>query len=107
MKADSKTMTVTAEVKKLFSDGGKTKALLTITIGGLFVVRGARLVDGAKGMFVSMPSRRVSEGEYKAVCFPVTEDFRALILDAAKAAYEKALAEQDDGDNGGDEPDAA
>jgi stage V sporulation protein G len=106
MKAKVKAMTVTAEVKKLFSDEGKAKAILTLNIGGLFIVRGARLVDGAKGMFVSMPSRRVAAGEYKAICFPITEDFRVQILDAAKAAYGKALAEQEN-DGGSDEPDAA
>jgi stage V sporulation protein G len=106
MKGKAKSLTVSAEVKKLFSDEGKAKAILNINIGGLFIVRGARLVDGAKGMFVSMPSRRVAEGEYKAVCFPITEDFRVQILDAAKAAYDKALAEQEN-DGGSDEPNAA
>jgi stage V sporulation protein G len=104
----AKNMTVTAEVKTLLNNEGKAKAILSLNFGGLFVVRGARLVDGVKGLFVSMPSRRVAEGEYKAICFPITEDFRVQILDAAKAAYEKALAEQDGGDDdGGGEPDAA
>jgi stage V sporulation protein G len=98
----AKPMTVTAVVKELLTGEGKAKAVLTLNFGGLFVVRGARLVDGAKGMFVSMPSRRIAEGEYKSVCFPIDEDFRVQILDAAKAAYEKALQ-----DGGGDEPDAA
>lgn len=88
----AKTMNVTAEVKKLFNDGGKAKAMLSLNLDGLFVVRGARLIDGAKGMFLSMPSRRDAEGEYTAICFPTNEDFRIRILDAAKAAYEKAIA---------------
>jgi stage V sporulation protein G len=91
----SKTLNITAEVKKLFNDGGKAKALVSVNFDGLFVVRGARLVDGAKGMFVSMPSRKNAEGEYKAVCFPITEDFRVRILDAVKTAYEKTLTERE------------
>ena len=98
----AKTINVTAEVKKLFNDEGKAKAMLSLNFDGLFVVRGARLIDGAKGMFLSMPSRKDAEGEYKAICFPVNEDFRVKILEAAKAAYEKALAAKATADETGD-----
>jgi stage V sporulation protein G len=90
----TKPTTITAEVRKLFNDGGKAKAILTVNIGGDFVVRGVRLVDGAKGMFISMPSRKVAEGEYQSVCFPITEDLHDQIFNAVLNAYEKAVAEQ-------------
>ena len=89
----TRTMKVTAEIKKLF-DEGNVKANLSLTIEGVFVIRGVRLVDGSKGMFVSMPSRKTEDGEYIDICFPINNDTRLLILGVVKDAYEKALKEQ-------------
>ena len=88
-------MKVTAEIKRLFNEG-KVKAAATLTIEGVFVIRGVRLVDGSKGMFISMPSRKTAEGEYYDICFPIKNETRLQILDAVTTAYEKALAEQDE-----------
>jgi stage V sporulation protein G len=96
-------MKVTAEIKKLFNDDGKVKAVASLTIEGVFVIRGARLVDGKNGLFVSMPSRKSAEGEYIDICFPINNETRLRILDAVTAAYEKALSEQDIADDGDDE----
>jgi stage V sporulation protein G len=99
----TKTLKVTAEIKKLFNDGGNAKAAVSLTIEGVFVVRGARLVEGKNGLFVSMPSRRNADGEYFDVCFPINNETRLLILGAVTAAYEKALSEQNAAaDDGGD-----
>ena len=89
----TRTMKVTAEIKKLF-DEGNVKANLSLTIEGVFVVRGARLVDGKNGLFVSMPSRKNAEGEYFDVCFPINNETRLNILAVVTSAYEKALKEQ-------------
>lgn len=96
----NKIINITAEVKKLLNDGGKAKAIVSVNFDGVFVVRGVRLVDGAKGLFLSMPSRKTAEGEYKDICFPINNDFRIRILDAAKTAYEKALTVQDAAESG-------
>jgi len=89
----ARTMKVTAEVKKLF-DEGNVKASVSLTIEGVFVVRGARLVEGKNGLFVSMPSRKNADGEYFDICFPINNDTRLNILGVVTAAYEKALREQ-------------
>jgi stage V sporulation protein G len=99
----TKTLKVTAEIKKLFNDGGNVKAAVSLTIEGVLVIRGARLVDGKKGLFISMPSRKTAEGEYIDICFPINNETRLLILDTVIAAYEKALSEQNAGsDDAGD-----
>jgi stage V sporulation protein G len=101
----TKNLKVTAEIKQLINDGGKTKATVSLTIEGVFVVRGARLVDGSKGMFVSMPSRRTQDGEFYDICFPINNDTRLRILDAVVTAYEKALSERENAEDGGDTDD--
>jgi len=89
----TRAMKVTAEIKKLF-DEGSVKASLSLTVEGVLVIRGARLVDGKNGLFVSMPSRKNAAGEYYDICFPNNNDTRLLILGVVKDAYEKALKEQ-------------
>ena len=96
-------MKVTAEIKKLF-DEGKVKAAGSLVIEGVFVIRNVRLVDGSKGMFVSMPSFKNADGEYIDICFPITNDFRMEILNTVVEAYNDALLEQDGTD---DEDDAS
>ena len=99
----TKTLKVTAEIKKIFDNSGKTKAAASITIEGVFVVRGVRLVDGKNGLFISMPSHKTVDGEYIDICFPISNETRLLILDTVIAAYEKALSEQDEaGEDAGD-----
>ena len=90
----TKNLKVTAEIKKLFNDGGNVKAAVSLTIEGVLVIRGARLVDGKNGLFVSMPSRKNAQGEWYDICFPINNETRLRILDTVKAAYEKALSEQ-------------
>jgi len=91
----TKNLKVTAEVKRIIKDFGNVKALVSLTIEGVFVVRGVRLVDGKNGLFVSMPSRKNADGEYIDICFPINNETRLRILSAVTTAYEKALSEQE------------
>jgi len=95
-------MKITAEIKKIF-DEGKVKAAAAITIEGIFVVRNVRLVDGEYGLFVSMPSHKNAQGEYKSICFPICNDLRLQIFDKVKEAYEQALAERAANESADDE----
>jgi stage V sporulation protein G len=102
----TKQLKITAEIKKLFDDGGKVKAAAALVIEGVFVVRGVRLIDGSKGMFVSMPSYKGADGGYIDICFPINNETRIQIFDAVTAAYEKALTGQtadDDAPDGEEE----
>ena len=57
----------------------KLKAYADITFEGSFVVHGLKIIDGQKGMFVAMPSRKMPDGEYKDIAHPITPDLRAEI----------------------------
>ena len=69
---------------------GKTKALATIEINDL-VINGARVIEGSKGLFVSMPSVKDKEGNYNDVVYPKTADLRKEIQTAVIEEYEKAV----------------
>ena len=71
---------------------GNVLAGLTFDINGCFAVRGAKLVQGKNGPFVSMPQRQVRDG-YQEVVFPITKEMRDAINNLAVSAYQLAMTE--------------
>lgn len=61
------------------SQNGATKAYATITFDNSFVVRDIRVVDGKNGLFISMPSRRDQNGEFRDIAHPITTEMRNKI----------------------------
>ncbi|MBR6221967.1 MAG: septation regulator SpoVG [Lachnospiraceae bacterium] len=82
-------------VRKVAKEG-KMKAVVSITIDDVFVVHDIKVIEGEKGLFIAMPSRKASDGEYKDIAHPINsttrEHIQRLILDR----YEQALLEADE-----------
>lgn len=72
---------------------GPQKASATVNINGQFAIRGLKIMEGSKGLFVSMPSYRAGNGEYKDICFPYTKEARTGFDLAVLTAYEQKLAQ--------------
>lgn len=68
------------------------KATASVNIGGAFAIRGVKVVEGSKGLFVSMPSMKVGN-EYKDICFPITAESRDDLNKAVLEAYEQAVTQ--------------
>ena len=66
---------------------GRLKAIATVCLDGKFLVTGVRVVDCQKGLTVFMPSREVSPGEYRDICFPVTSELYKQVRDSVLDAY--------------------
>lgn len=71
---------------------GNVLAGLTFDINGCFAIRGAKLVRGKNGAFVSMPQRKMGDG-YQEVVFPITKEMRDMINNMAVSAYKLAMTE--------------
>lgn len=69
----------------------KLKAYASVCFDDAFLIKGIRIIDGANGRFVAMPSRRTKRGEFVDVCFPITKELREEINDAALEAYRQKL----------------
>jgi stage V sporulation protein G len=73
---------------------GKLKAVASITIDEEFVVHDIKIIDGDKGMFIAMPSRKTTDGEYKDIAHPIKsstrEEMQRLILDKYRSEVEEA-----------------
>ena len=76
----------------LSSRKGATKAFANITFDDVFVVRNLKVIEGKNGIFVSMPSRRLQDGEFQDVCFPITAEFRENIQETIIDGYKKEIA---------------
>ncbi len=72
---------------------GKMKAVASITIDGEFVVHDIKIIDGEKGLFIAMPSRRTGEGEYRDIAHPINSETRDELQKLILGTYEKAVSE--------------
>lgn len=67
---------------------GKMKAVVSITIDNEFVVHDIKVIEGEKGLFIAMPSRKVADGEYRDIAHPINSDTRNMIQTLILEQYE-------------------
>lgn len=82
-------------VRKVAKEG-KMKAVVSITIDDEFVVHDIKVIEGEKGLFIVMPSRKAVDGEYRDIAHPINSATRDHIQKLILDAYEKALEETDE-----------
>ena len=66
---------------------GKMKAVASVTIENEFVVHDIKIIDGEKGLFIAMPSRKTAEGEYRDIAHPISSETRTRIQDLILEKY--------------------
>ncbi len=79
-------------VRKIAKEG-KMKAIVSITIDDEFVVHDIKVIEGEKGLFIAMPSKKTADGEYKDIAHPINKETREDIQQMILGSYEKALQE--------------
>lgn len=79
-------------VRKITKEG-KMKAIVSITLDNEFVVHDIKVIEGEKGLFIAMPSKRAADGEHRDVAHPINSGTRDMIQRTILEAYEKALSE--------------
>ena len=67
---------------------GKMKAVVSITIDNEFVVHDIKVIEGEKGLFIAMPSRKAAGGEYRDIAHPINSDTRNMIQTLILEQYE-------------------
>jgi stage V sporulation protein G len=66
----------------------KVCAIASIVIDDAFVIHDLRVVNGDKGVFVAMPSRKLPSGEFRDICHPINSDARQQIQEAVLSEFE-------------------
>ena len=84
-------MTITDVRIRKMSKEGNMKAVVSITLDGEFVIHDIKVIEGDKGLFIAMPSRKTPEGEYKDIAHPISQKTREMVQKAILDEYEKVL----------------
>lgn len=82
-------------VRKITKEG-KMRAIVSITIDGEFVIHDIKVIEGDKGLFIAMPSKKATDGEYRDIAHPINSSTRERIQKVILQGYEKALLEPDE-----------
>ena len=78
-------------VRKVAKEG-KMKAVVSITIDDEFVVHDIKVIEGEKGLFIAMPSRKASDGEYRDIAHPINSATREQIQTIILDKYDEVMA---------------
>lgn len=76
-------------VRKIAKEG-KMKAVASITIDGVFVVHDIKVIEGDKGLFIAMPSKKATDGEFRDVAHPINSETRDNLQKLVLEAYANA-----------------
>jgi len=82
-------------VRKLTKEG-KLKAVVSVTFDDELVVHDIKVIDGEKGLFIAMPSRKSSDGEYRDIAHPINAATREVLQSTILEKYEQAVAEEEE-----------
>ncbi len=80
-------------------DMNKVKAIASITIDDDFVVHDLRIVEGERGLFVAMPSRKLPSGNFRDVAHPINTETREMVQDVVLKEYKHYLSNPTDSDS--------
>lgn len=74
---------------------GKMKAVVSITLDDEFAVHDIKVIEGDKGLFIAMPSRKTSDGEYRDIAHPINSVTRDRIQSLILNKYDELLQQED------------
>jgi len=74
---------------------GKMKAVVSITIDEEFVVHDIKVIEGEKGLFIAMPSRKAADGEYRDIAHPINSETREQIQKLILEKYQETVVAEE------------
>lgn len=87
-------MKITDVRVRRIAQSGKMKAVVSITLDNEFVVHDIKVIEGEKGLFVAMPSKKAADGEYRDIAHPINAEMRKLVEDSILQKYRECLEEE-------------
>lgn len=75
---------------------GKMKAVVSITIDDEFVVHDIKVIEGVKGLFIAMPSRKAADGEFRDIAHPINSETRDHIQNIILEEYQKQITAEEE-----------
>ena len=87
-------MQITDVRVRMVAKEGKMKAIVSITLDDEFVVHDIKVIEGEKGLFIAMPSRKTAENEFRDIAHPINSGTRNKIQEIVLAAYHASSEEE-------------
>ena len=87
-------MTITDVWVRKIEKEGKLKAIVSITLDNEFVVHDIKVIEGDKGLFIAMPSKKTADGEFRDIAHPINSSTREMIQSAILDRYQQSLTEE-------------
>lgn len=81
-------------VRKLTKEG-KMRAVVSVTFDNEFVVHDIKVIEGEKGLFIAMPSKKATDGEYRDIAHPINSETRDKLQQIILEKYEESLTEEE------------
>nr|WP_106789530.1 septation regulator SpoVG [Massilistercora timonensis] len=70
---------------------GKLKAIVSITLDDEFAVHDIKIIEGDRGLFIAMPSKKVLDGEYRDIAHPINSEVRERVQSEILRKYQEML----------------
>ena len=80
-------------VRKIAREG-KMRAIVSVTFDNEFVVHDIKVIEGEKGLFIAMPSRKASDGEYRDIAHPINSATRERISNLIMEKYQEEMQKE-------------
>ena len=77
-------------IRKMTKEGNM-KAVASITVDNELAIHDIKIIEGEKGLFIAMPSRKTPDGDYRDIAHPISQESRDTLQKAILEAYEKVL----------------
>ncbi len=81
-------------VRKLTKEG-KMRAVVSVTFDNEFVVHDIKVIEGDKGLFIAMPSKKATDGEYRDIAHPINSETRDKLQQVILERFEQTMAEEE------------
>lgn len=81
-------------VRKLTKEG-KMRAVVSVTFDNEFVVHDIKVIEGDKGLFIAMPSKKATDGEYRDIAHPINSETRDKLQQVILERFEQIMAEEE------------
>lgn len=95
LKGDVQMQITDVRIRKVTKEG-KMKAVVSITMDNEFVIHDIKVIEGEKGLFIAMPSRKAGDGEYRDIAHPINSETRDKIQRIILESYEVAAEEYEE-----------
>lgn len=87
-----------SEIRITLRDDNKLKGFASITLENAFVIRGLKIIEGATGLFIAMPSRKRRDGTFQDIAHPINMETREWMENQVIAAYRHELQRVESGE---------